>query len=231
MATRLYSGNVAAVISPAYDAGWEVTSVAVRRKATLLTSEYSSGSTVLPASAGTGVAGQDALSAQLVYGPLARQMIGGTIKGQNLAREASGLSDARAQVLVKLVSADGSVTRGTLLAMDTGALANEFPTSTGTRTNRQFPRGGAVTLTQVLAQSGDYLVIEYGHRNEGTNTSAIAIRGSDTAGATTDLPEDETTTAGDTGIYRHWFELSQTLILSHPGGVQPVVFDVGVGVL
>ena len=210
MATRLYLSSAAApTVSPAFDAGWEATGSAIRRW--LDASKVGITETLAVATALNSPAGAvDALVAQYTTAPLSgNQTITGTLKGQIIVRENALAADLRAQVLVWVMKTDGT-SRGTLLAMDTAALANEFATS---NTNRAFPRGGAITLTSVAALDTDRIVIEVGYRKHENATNSRT--GTFTAGnpSGTDLPEDETDT--DTTKVP-WFEFSQTLTFASP---------------
>lgn len=212
MTTRIYlpsSGYSPAPISPAFDGGWEWVGSAGRRRADTV-----KGASPMATSTQTGIVGspRDVLMTQYLFGPLAAQTISGTLKGQIRARESSVNMDARAQLLAKVVSADGLTARGTLLAMDTGALSSEFTVSS-TLQNRKFPRGGAAALTNVAAQNGDWIVVELGFRHHATAGSfSASFRYGEAAG--TDLAEDETDTDDDAA----WLEFSMDIELYEPGG-------------
>lgn len=126
-----------------------------------------------------------------------------TVKGQVVAHENNTAHDARAQLVVRVMTQGGAV-RATLLDFDTGALSSEFAT---TDTNRRFPRGGAINLqANHTSVDGDYLVMEYGARfhSTGTNRAANLNHGVPSA---SDLPENETATTEDTP----WIEFSTDL--------------------
>lgn len=205
MATRLYPFDLGITppISPAFSAGWEGTASALRCNMDTVPATSGPGAYTV---AGSAVAGDDHLQAQHIYGPLAAQTIGGTIKGQLMAREENTAVDARAQLRVYVVSASGGTVRGILLEMSAAALSSEYGT---VYANRKFPLAAIspATLTSVAALFGDYLVIEQGFRQHGTNATGSRLNTS--VLVATDLPEDETATSG-----RPWFELSQTLILA-----------------
>jgi hypothetical protein len=209
VATRLYPASTTTDISPTPAAGWEVTAQVERQMMSTSTASYVMATA---ATAGSGVANDDTLNFQWIYGPLAAQTLTGTVKGQLGARESNAATDARAQMTIRTIASDGSTVRGTNLAMDTAALSSEFLVDSLDFENRRFPRGGATALTSVSIQAGDYLVLELGFRNHGTNTAQVRMRGSDDTGDTTDLPENETQGYAIAGIYRPWVEFSQTLI-------------------
>lgn len=214
MATRIYPSTGSAAISPTVDGSWEFSDPSFSRwPAAASTATYptaGNSSTAL----GSGVANDDTCVFQLVFGPIAAQTITGTVKGQFGCREANAASDADGQVVIRVIAPNGSTVRGTLLASDTSALASEFAVSTGAQTNNKFPKSGAATLSSVTAQDGDYIVVEVGFRNHGTNTGAcrVGIPGGDQSNG--DLPEDTTTTP--VSNYRAWVEFSQTITLSNP---------------
>jgi hypothetical protein len=217
MATRLYLGFNAPVVSPTFDAGWETTTSAARRELEPFKIDHpavvSFELIALAANTNSPAGAVDRLLAQYVSAPLdVDQTITGTIKGQITALESSATGDLRTQMLVWIRKADGT-SRGTSLAMDTGALAQEW--DTGTAENRKFPRAGAVSLTSVAALATDRIVIEVGFRkHESATTSRTGtIRSGNVTG--TDLPEDETDTSA---VKVPWFEFSQDLTFTAPVG-------------
>jgi hypothetical protein len=166
MASRLYFDDDAAPVSPSFDGGWEATGDAIRR---LLAREdqWSAVATTTQIISPSGVANRDYLWIQAVSEPIAAQTITGDLTGLFIVREDAVGNDARAQLVAKVVSGDGLTVRGTLIAMDTGALASEFGSSFGAR---EFPRSTATTISSVAAQDGDRIVIEVGFRAHGTGT-------------------------------------------------------------
>lgn len=222
--TRVYPITGTAPISPAVASGWE-NSVAgfTRYPASPSAADYTA---TVDAGSGSGVANEDTAAAQLVFGPIKAQSIGGTVKGQMGAREGSTAADARSQCTIRVIAPDGSTVRGTLLAMDTAALANEFVVDATTPRNIAVPRGGATALSTVQAFDGDYIVIEFGFRNHGTNTGGVRIRAPGGDASNGDLPENETTTPVTN--YRGWFEFSQDIKLFVPSRV--IMHDLGISI-
>lgn len=205
MATRLYLPlSVASQVSPAFDAEWENTGSAIRNQTHTVKQASTLATSTLTVPASNTVP-YDLLVGQWVSQPLdSNQTITGTVKGQIRVHESNAAADLRAQLIIRVVTRDGSTVRGTLLAADTGVLANEFTTSL---TNRQFPVGLRTnTLTSVSAQTGDRVVIEVGLRQ---HTSGISRTSQFSLGdsAASDLAEDETSTAAN----NPWLELSQSL--------------------
>lgn len=205
------------------DAGWENSAGLIRFPYSPKASDYAQVRNT--SQAGTGVANDDCCHHQGYIGPLAAGSFNGTtdtVKMQQFAREGSGLVDARPQMVIRAMAPDFSTVRFTALAFDTGGLANEFAISTidTSVTNAKFPKGGSKVLASGSWQDGDYLVVECGHRNHGTNTSGVRVVTGEVS-ATTDLPEDETQTGNLTGgsTWRGWIEFSKDLVLfANPTG-------------
>lgn len=209
MATRIYTTATAPPISPTATAGWEDVASITRLLGSRTAADYVQSNIATPN--GTGVANDDLLFYQIIYGPISAGALTGTVKGQFFAREANAALDGRAQIVIRIMDSTGTTSRGTSLNFDTGVLANEFAVAAGTQTNRKFPRAGATSLTSVTAQDGDYIVIEVGERNHGTSATAVRIATGDSGTGSADLPEDETTTSGSATVYRGWVEFSQTI--------------------
>lgn len=203
MATRLHvAGTTAADISPAFAAEWENVGNAVRRAMSVAGFNQSLASGSFTDS--TATANRDVLYVQFVSDAIAPGPIAGTLKGQVWANEFATNQDLRIQMIVRVVSDDGSTFRGTLYGPDTAGLSSEFATSA---TNRKAPRGGAVPVSSVTAQLNDRIVIELGLRKH----AALSTQGGIAWGGLTadpDLPEDETTA---TFSFRSWFEFSDDL--------------------
>lgn len=200
---RYYTaGSTAAAVSPAFDAEWENTASALRRAISV--TEFNESIATSTALDGLSTADRDVLNLQFVSDAIAAGPITGTLKGQIQAMESSPNPDMRIQMIVRVVSNDGSTFRGTLYGPDTAALSSEFNTA---RRNVQAPRGGAVALSAVTAQANDRIVIEIGYRKHGgySGTGTLYYGG---LAAYTALPEDETTTTTTT---KPWFEFSADL--------------------
>ena len=202
VATRLYFDRLTAPsISPSYDSGWEDTGSAVRRIMDLTPGDLTTSGQDFQVSESTTTNPYDVLRAQWVYGPIGAQTITGNVKAQFLATESAADADARAQMLIKVVSSDGSTSRGTLLGM--GTYGNEM---SATQQNLTFP---TTALSSVTAEDGDYLVVElgvrFGNSTATLKTGQFRIR----ADGSGDLPEDETTTS-DT--MNPWIEFSTYIV-------------------
>lgn len=220
--SRLYLPSTgAAAVSPAFDTEWELTTSATRLAA-VTTRISSAQATVYSGSIATQF--DDGLCVQFVSAPIAAGPIAGTLKGQlRASRTGSGggaSGGLRAQIVVRVVSNDGSTFRGTLYAGDLDVTNTTDPTSefAGTATNRAFPRGGAVALSPVSAQTNDRIVIELGARRHGGDATPILTVG-DNSG--TDLPEDETTTTAG----NPWIEFSVDVFTSRLRGARAYILD------
>lgn len=218
MVTRFYLPvNGTPAISPAFSASWEETASATR----LMTYPYRS-STTIATTAVTHVnaAVNDVLAFQYVSEPIEAATISGTIKGIIRVLESAAANDCRAQLVVKVMSNDGTVERGVLLAENAGALASEYATSL---TNRKFPlawAGAGTAISSVDAQAGDRIVFEIGTRFHAA-TAAISSSYSIGDSAATDCAENETATTAN----NPWIELSQDLTFIRTASVAQGVVD------
>jgi hypothetical protein len=210
MATRIYLPSTGTPpISPAASATWNAFVGSRRRRAVLtrIGSAMSTGWTALDDSAST----LNFALGQWISDPLAVQTITGTFKAYMRCSETGTAGDFKSQIIIRVLSLDGTTVRGTLYGGDTGnTLTSEWAT---TLTNRSFPRVALspVTVTNVTTQANDRLCIEMGVRilntAHPTNVTAEIIAGDDSA---TDLPEDETTTAAN----NPWIEFSHNFAFS-----------------
>ncbi len=200
--TRFYLPSTgAAAISPTQSSEWDFTTGFDRLK--LVTTKINSASATKAAADTTATANRDALIRQYVSDGLEAQTISGTLKGRIRAQENATTANLRAQVIVRVLSNDGSTVRGTLYAGDlTTGTTNPTSEFAATLTNRQYPRGASVALSSVTAQAGDRLVVEIGYRKHAALSTTGTLSFGDNSG--TDLAEDETTTAAN----NPWIEFS-----------------------
>lgn len=212
MATRFYLPSTGeASCSPAFDAGWEDTSIAERRAA--VTSKINSAMTSVEFTDNDST-DRDILFAQYVSSPLAAQ----TIYAQTTRIRIRGLQSQSSNNLflawgMRVVSNDGSVVRGTLVPIrrDNNTL------SSTTLTNR----ADGYTCPSLAIQSGDRIVIEVGvggDPTEGYTHGSTLSFGDD---SDTDLPN----TDGETSPYNPWVEFSQTLLFQQQV-IQPAPVDI-----
>jgi len=197
-----------AAISPAFDGAWEETGAAIRRQLGVAKGASASSSETFTYSGLS--ASDDLLWYQFVSPPIAAQTVSGTVKGQVRVAEGASTDDERAQVVIRVLSNDGSTVRGTLLAASAASLSSELST---TLTNRKFPLAAIspATLSSVAASAEDRIVVEIGVRHHGatTTSAAIAVAGEDSG---SDLAEDETDTTGDP-----WIEFSAAITMTTSG--------------
>lgn len=209
MATRFYlpsSGDAA--VQPPWSAGWEKVKSGAARRCT--TAKQNTAITAVTMSAMPGGGTSDLGLMRYVSDSLQAQAIAGTVKGQLLAGEGASDHDFQAQMVINLVSNDGASLRGVLLDFSSAGLVSEFVVSAAGQ-NRKFPvgwTGAGAALAGVAALAGDRLVIEVGARC--FNATGVFRYGGMGLGdsASTDLPEDETTTAA----LNAWIEFSQNLL-------------------
>lgn len=200
---RLYlpwSGT--AVAFPAFASGWENTASADRVPAVIARGRTYNTRKLI--TLGTTATNYDVLMRQYVY-PLPEGTTfttSDTVKGRINAWEENAGADARAQMVVRVMTA-ASVVKATLLDFDTAVLSEEF--NTGLTSNiRSFPRGGAVTLAAgYISEPGDYLVIEIGFRKHGTTGGQFSLGFGETDYQydTPDYPEDS-----DSAIGHPWID-------------------------
>ncbi len=209
--TRVYfpSGTVPIdTATIAFDAAWENTGSAVRRKA--VTDGRKRGTAAASISVtGTATNPEQMLHAQYVSKPLRAQTISGNVRGQFRALESATTANATIQIGIRVVSKDGQTVRATILAVGgTTTTATTPPEFTTSLTNRRLLTSGDVTplpLSSYTCVEGDRLVIEIGHNNKSTSTSQTHdISFGDN---TVDLPTDDTTTTAQDP----WIEFDSTI--------------------
>lgn len=211
MATRFYlgTGDVApdgGAIVPTFDASWEQTTSAVRARMVPFKRNSAFANLAIAETSASGTF--DFLFRQYISDPLNAATITGTVKGIIRCLESAADADFRAQMLIKVMSRDGTSTTGTLLAHDASALTSEFDAAT--LTNRKYPlawAGAGTALGSVAAAQGDRLVIEVGIRAHNVTSSSRTGTLRFGEASASDLAEDETSTTDD----NPWIEFSQDL--------------------
>jgi hypothetical protein len=199
MATRFYlQDTTTSQVNPAFGGGWEQTGQATRRR--LYRKLLSPVATTLANSQVTVpiTTTQDILNRQYVSEPLRRQVISGTFSMVIRCFENANSNNATLAVVVKLVSQDGSVVRGTLYSnfnADT-----EFPLSGSTAT-RIINAG---SLTQTTAEEGDRIVVEIG-----VHAAAPSASGSANQRFGNSAASDFALTSALTTDLNPWVEFSQ----------------------
>jgi hypothetical protein len=215
MSTRFYFPRLTAPgATPAgFIGAWNNTALAVQNA--LLTAKEADA--VLSASPLSTSSGQVRCAGQFTGPPLAAQTISGTVKAQFQTRKLSGAGSLTPRLLIAVVSNDGTVVRGTLLALGDYGPGTLYAASL---TNRTIADGDA--LSALAVQAGDRLVIEIGSGASGASANAVfSIGASDAVG---DLPEDET----ETGSLVPWIEFSADLAFPTANGA-PNLLLLGVG--
>jgi len=206
-ASRFYlSATLAAAVSPGFESGWESTGSAQRRmmgNPSLASSTKTDLGVAETSTSGT----FDVLIYQFVSEPLAyASVICGPVGGYIRSTESNIAADDRSQMVVKVVSGDGSTLRGTVIDFDASALTDEWPT---TSASRRFPlafAGSGTKGTPVSASAGDRVVVEVGYRAH--NTSSTSRTGTLRAGHT--VGGSDFTTTGTTTDLNPWIEISAT---------------------
>jgi hypothetical protein len=214
----LPSAGTAPLTSLAYDTVWNRTVAATRHP--------TSGTKISTAMANrtmtsTATSPELHCGAQFQSVPIAAQTISGTVKGQIRTGSNNGpVNLGQLSILIKIVSNDGTVTRGYLIGA-TPAHTNlttsppRIPTATTPgEINRKFMDSSDNTnipLSSVVAEENDRIIIEIGSNDNttGTTNSRVVI-GDDSA---TDLAEDETSTLTD----NPWIEFSSAILLAGEG--------------
>lgn len=206
MATRFYLPSTgAADISPAASAGWETTSLNSYLKA--VTTKISSAMTTVSFT-DSDATNRDILFRTYVTDPISPQVISAqTLEFQIRAKERATTCNLFTVLNVKVVSNDGSITRGTVLSMQRDATElDELALE-----NRRL----TATTTAVTCHAGDRLVFEIGTGGDpgaGSDHDSDISIGDDSG---TDLPEDDT----DQNAYNPWIEFPNSLTFWQTGDI------------
>jgi hypothetical protein len=210
----------AAAVSPAFSAAWHKTTDGDRLACTPI--KGATAMTVKAATADATGGGRFILWRQYVSDPVEAQTISGTVKGQVYCQTNSGISNPTLAVTIYVVSNDGSTVRGTLLGISASQTTGDPPVfwdsgSLVNVENRQLKDSSdntSLTLTPVVAQASDRLVIELGYRETGTSGSTVARAYFGDANAT-DAAENETdrNSATAASVRTPWVEFSNEIVL------------------
>lgn len=198
MATRLYMpSSGTAAVSPAYSSGWEDQSIASRLKC--VKTKISSAMTTVSFTDSDDT-DRDVLFRQYTSDPIAAQTIAAqTVKIQMRCAEVGQFRNMFLAWAVKVMSNDGSIERGVLVALQRDGLEATVTTLTN--------RSDSATSSQVVAQQGDRIVIEVGMGGDptlGSNHDSSLSIGDDSG---SDLPEDDTST----DAFNPWVEFANTV--------------------
>jgi|GEM_PF-5488312 len=207
--TRFYfPDTTTASVSPAFTTSWTETSQADFRR--MVTSRVNSPMTNKTITALPSSVPEYILSRQYISDPIAGGSIAGTVKGQFRCSEFPASLDATLAVLIKVVSHNGDTLRGTLLALsasDEKSSPPEFSISLENRRLMDVTENTSLTLTPVVAQPQDRIVVELGVR-EASNiiTRTASINFGDNS--STDLGENENENAAN----NPWIEFSPAIV-------------------
>lgn len=209
MATRFYlPSSGAAPVTPTLGSGWEVTTGYTTGPAPT-TKSNTAITTVSGVQKGSTVANNDRLGRVFVSDRIAAQTITGTFSAVISALESATTADMWFQVMIRVLSEDGTTVRGTLYAGSTATSASATTTVENAEYGTTFSTRikSAIALSSVAASAGDRISIEIGIRGAGTtSTDTFSHRYGD-ATATADFA----LTAALTTSLDPWVELSQTL--------------------
>ena len=215
MAIRFYLPSTGTPsISPAINAGWEVSTNLDRR--IMVTTRISSAMTNKTSVGNSGLANQQILR-QYHSAALAAQTLSGTLKGQ-FRGSTTAVGATCPCVSLSKCNSDGSVVTSIIAPTQAAdATTNAPPAFDTTITNRKFETTPAdtflLTVPSTSIDDGDFLLLELGiHENNGNGARTATIVFGDDSG--TDLPEDETTTAAN----NPWAEFSADIIFAGGGG-------------
>lgn len=222
--TRFYLPSTgAAAVSPAYASQWDDTVNAASRLTMVRTRINSAFATITPMeTTSSSVIGLDLLARQYVSEPIVGdQTISGTLNGQMRMSDTSPTTqgDWTPQMIVRVVSNDGSTVRGTTHGGDTRT--TNVDEITATLRNQRNPATGIspVTLSSVSALDGDRIVVEIGARNQNFSTANVGINVRFGDNNASDLTEGGT----ETTDLNPWIEFSMNINFD----VLPMVERVG----
>lgn len=203
-ATRFYfpaEGSGAPNISPTFDVGWEQTGSATRlkllRKLTLSTTSTLADDTTRTVPITTT---QDVLCNQFISDTIPSQLIDTSCTLSSVIRVLASATTENCTLayVVKVVSNDGTIVRGTLLSNFNAGAA--FVATAATRIL------AATAVTAVTAQPGDRLLVELGAHAAAPSTSGTYTMRQGTSAAT-----DFALTSALTTDLNPWIEFSTDL--------------------
>lgn len=220
MGTRFYfNQDAAAPVTPSsWSAGWNKTTgqdtITTPRSLSLgkIPSSFTGNGNT-----GTGVSGQFVAVTRFVsLGLTQAQTIGGTVKGQIACRETNATDNYNLAVAIKIVKSDGT-DRGVLLAVSASDdVATQPPEMRnlggGEQENRKLrdsAESTTITLVDVAAERGDFIVVEVGFRQDSTSTAAGVVSACSLS-TVSDYPEDDTTTTSQTT----WIEFNSYIAVA-----------------
>jgi hypothetical protein len=199
--TRFYLNlNTAAAVSPAFNAGWNVTTGANRYQ--MATNRDGSAFTSKTTGNSGAAAVRKCLLDQWVSDPLIAQTITGTFTGQVRFQQSSTSSTTgQGFIYLRIINSDGTI------ATEVGSATTTNLTTTLTNRTLIALNVGTLNIT-----AGQRICVDLGwNYSVGTNTTrnCTISRGSSSG---TNLPVNNTTTVANTP----WFQFSQTLFFQPP---------------
>ena len=203
MATRFYPTKTSlspAALVAAWSSEWELTTVAGFR---IRTDKPDSDPPQTVSRTGTGAIGDDTGVFQMHSDPISAQLISGTLRGLIAAEANTPGSGALAYIVVRVASATLGTIRGTLYSGSGGSL----PAGGGRKSVAYPSYPGTVALTDVQAEEGDRIIVEFGVRKTAGDSSAILYVEQGAASTDTDHAAVGEATSGKCG----WIEFSQDL--------------------
>lgn len=202
MATRLYPTKtyLSPALVAAWSSEWEWTVWAGYR---IRTDKPDSDPPQTLSRTGTGAIGDDIGVLQMHSDPISAQLISGTLRGLIAAEANTAGSGALAYIIVRVASGSLGTIRGTLYSGSGGAL----PAGGGRKSVAYPSYPGTVALTDVQAEEGDRIVVEFGVRKTAGDSSAKLYVEQGAASTDTDHAAVGEATAGKCG----WIEFSQDI--------------------
>ena len=145
-------------ITPAADAGWDVSSGMVRYPGSITTK---AGSTLTMVGWDDEVdTDQDIVLAQFIIGPIGAGDVTGDFELRMRGSETGTSQNMFLACVVRVIAPDGSTVRGTALALTRDN--TEFVVDSGNPIGNARTRRLTATLTTVTATNGDYVVVDVG---------------------------------------------------------------------
>jgi|GEM_PF-133006 len=199
--TKFYlNTNTAASLSPAFNAGWNVTTGASR----FVMNVVKDGSTLANAASGNigGSAVRKALIDQWLSDPLAAQTITGTFTGQ-VQYLISSITSTTGQgfLYLRVINSDGTI------ATEVGTCTTSNLTTTLTNRTLIALNVGTLNIT-----AGQRICIDLGWNESVGSTTTRTASISEGSSSGTDLPVDNIATT----VNNPWVQFSQTLVFQSP---------------
>jgi hypothetical protein len=209
VATRFYlPSSGAAPVSPAYGSQWEDTTNAGSRLQAVTTRINSAFATInVLETGGSNVNHRDLLGRQYVTDAIAAQTLSGTANGFVIGSENNAAANFLSNVVIRLVSNDGTTERAVLYA-GSAATTNigEWSTSLASRGFPATAETATAPITSTSSTAGDRIVLEFGVRAENTSTTNYQANFRFGDNSATDISAAGSATDNNT-----WFEFSMNI--------------------